>query len=45
VARRVVMAIRDNDLYVFTHSELRGFVEGLFGRIFAALDKSVTLQD
>jgi NAD(P)-dependent dehydrogenase (short-subunit alcohol dehydrogenase family) len=45
VARRVVMAIRDDDLYVFTHPELRGFVEERFGRIFAALDKSVTLQD
>jgi len=33
------MAIRDNDLYVFTHPETRGAVEERFRRILAAYDK------
>jgi NAD(P)-dependent dehydrogenase (short-subunit alcohol dehydrogenase family) len=45
VARRVMMAIRDNDLYVFTHPELRGFVEERFRQILAAFDKSATVQE
>jgi NAD(P)-dependent dehydrogenase (short-subunit alcohol dehydrogenase family) len=45
VAHRVTMAIRDNDLYVFTHPELRGFLEERFDRILAAFDKSVTVQE
>jgi hypothetical protein len=40
VARRVVAAVRDNDLYVFTHPEYRGAVEERFGKILAALDKA-----
>jgi NAD(P)-dependent dehydrogenase (short-subunit alcohol dehydrogenase family) len=40
VAGRVVEAIQDNDLYVFTHPEYKPFVEGRFGAILAAFDKS-----
>ncbi len=35
------MAIRDNDLYVFTHPQTRGAVER-FRRILAAYDKPAT---
>jgi NAD(P)-dependent dehydrogenase (short-subunit alcohol dehydrogenase family) len=40
VANRVVEAIRDNDLYVFTHVEFRGLVEARMNMAFAAFDKS-----
>ncbi len=40
VAERVLEAVRDNDLYIFTHPELRGAVEDRFARILAAFDKS-----
>jgi len=40
VARRVTTAIRDNDLYVFTHLQDREFVEERFRRILLAFDKS-----
>jgi NAD(P)-dependent dehydrogenase (short-subunit alcohol dehydrogenase family) len=40
VAERVLEGVRDNDLYVFTHPELRGAVEDRFARILAAFDKS-----
>jgi hypothetical protein len=40
VARRVTTAIRDNDLYVFTHLQDREFVEERFRRILSAFDKS-----
>jgi NAD(P)-dependent dehydrogenase (short-subunit alcohol dehydrogenase family) len=40
VAERVLEAVRDNDLYVFTHPEMRGAVEARFARILAAFDKS-----
>jgi NAD(P)-dependent dehydrogenase (short-subunit alcohol dehydrogenase family) len=36
VARRVLAAIRDNELYVFTHPERRGAVEERFRAILAA---------
>jgi NAD(P)-dependent dehydrogenase (short-subunit alcohol dehydrogenase family) len=40
VAARVVEAIKDNDLYVFTHPEFKPIVEMRFQRILAAFDKS-----
>jgi NAD(P)-dependent dehydrogenase (short-subunit alcohol dehydrogenase family) len=40
VAERVLEGVRDNDLYIFTHPEMRGAVEGRFARILAAFDKS-----
>ena len=39
IARMVMTAIRDNDLYVFTHPELRPFIEEHFKNILAAHDK------
>jgi NAD(P)-dependent dehydrogenase (short-subunit alcohol dehydrogenase family) len=44
VAARVVAAIRDNDLYVFTHQEMRGAVEDRFRRILAAYDKAARFR-
>jgi NAD(P)-dependent dehydrogenase (short-subunit alcohol dehydrogenase family) len=40
VAERVLEGVRDNDLYIFTHPELRPMVEARFARILAAFDKS-----
>jgi NAD(P)-dependent dehydrogenase (short-subunit alcohol dehydrogenase family) len=40
VANRVVEAVKDNDLYVFTHPEFRVAVEARFNNILAAFDKS-----
>ncbi|MBI1209946.1 MAG: SDR family NAD(P)-dependent oxidoreductase [Alphaproteobacteria bacterium] len=40
VGNRVVEAIKDNDLYIFTHVELKPFVEMRFANILAAFDKS-----
>ena len=40
VAGRVIEAIRDNDLYVFTHTEYKPIVEQRFQAILAAFDKS-----
>jgi NAD(P)-dependent dehydrogenase (short-subunit alcohol dehydrogenase family) len=40
VAARVVAAIREDELYVFTHPEMRGGVEERFAAILAALDKA-----
>jgi NAD(P)-dependent dehydrogenase (short-subunit alcohol dehydrogenase family) len=42
VANRVVEAIRDNDLYIFTHTEFKPVVEMRFANILAAFDKSKT---
>ncbi|MFM9865191.1 MAG: SDR family NAD(P)-dependent oxidoreductase [Micropepsaceae bacterium] len=42
VGQRVVEAIKDNDLYIFTHVEFRAMVEARFGAIMAAFDKSET---
>ncbi len=39
VAARVLAAIREDELYVFTHPEMRGRVEDRFGAILAAMDK------
>jgi NAD(P)-dependent dehydrogenase (short-subunit alcohol dehydrogenase family) len=40
VANRVVEAIKDNDLYIFTHPEFRAAVQMRFANIIAAFDKS-----
>jgi NAD(P)-dependent dehydrogenase (short-subunit alcohol dehydrogenase family) len=45
VARRVMTAIRDNDLYVFTHPEYRSSVEERFRNILAAFDKAAGVQE
>jgi len=39
VARQTLAAIREDQLYVFTHPEMRGAVEARFQGILAALDK------
>ncbi|WP_024577984.1 MULTISPECIES: SDR family NAD(P)-dependent oxidoreductase [unclassified Afipia] len=44
VAARVLTAIRANDLYVFTHPEMRTEVEGRFAAIGAAMDKAAALK-
>lgn len=38
VAARVLAAIHDNELYVFTHPGMRAEVEGRFAAILAAMD-------
>jgi NAD(P)-dependent dehydrogenase (short-subunit alcohol dehydrogenase family) len=40
VGNRVVEAIKDNDLYIFTHTEFRPIVEARFAALMAAFDKS-----
>ncbi len=40
VGARVVEAVKDGDLYVFTHPEFRGAVAARFDRILAGFDKS-----
>jgi NAD(P)-dependent dehydrogenase (short-subunit alcohol dehydrogenase family) len=40
VAERVLEAVRDNDLYIFTHLEMRSAVEARFASILAAFDKA-----
>jgi NAD(P)-dependent dehydrogenase (short-subunit alcohol dehydrogenase family) len=45
VAARVLAAIRDNDLYVFTHPGMRGVVEERFRRILAAYDKAAAFKN
>jgi NAD(P)-dependent dehydrogenase (short-subunit alcohol dehydrogenase family) len=44
VAQRVMAAVRDNDLYIFTHPEYRGAVEERFGKILTAFDKAANAQ-
>jgi NAD(P)-dependent dehydrogenase (short-subunit alcohol dehydrogenase family) len=39
VAARVLTAIRDDELYVFTHPNMRELVDGRFSAIQAAMDK------
>jgi NAD(P)-dependent dehydrogenase (short-subunit alcohol dehydrogenase family) len=39
VAARVLAAIRDDELYVFTHPDMRGAVDARFTAIQAAMDK------
>ena len=41
VAARVLTAIREDELYVFTHPGMRAAVEGRFAAILAALDKVI----
>jgi NAD(P)-dependent dehydrogenase (short-subunit alcohol dehydrogenase family) len=41
VAERVMAAVRDNDLYIFTHPEYRAALEERFGKILAAFDKAL----
>jgi hypothetical protein len=40
LAARVLTAIRDDDLYVFTHPEMRVAAEERFAAILAAMDKA-----
>jgi NAD(P)-dependent dehydrogenase (short-subunit alcohol dehydrogenase family) len=40
VGGRVVEAVKDNDLYVFTHPEMKAATEARFQRILDAFDKS-----
>jgi NAD(P)-dependent dehydrogenase (short-subunit alcohol dehydrogenase family) len=40
VGARVVEAIRDNELYVFTHPEMKALVEMRFAKIMEAFDKA-----
>lgn len=40
VGARVVEAIRDNELYIFTHPEMKALVELRFARIMEAFDKA-----
>lgn len=40
VANRVVEAVKDNDLYIFTHPEFKAAVEMRFAGILSAFDKS-----
>jgi hypothetical protein len=40
VARRVTDAIRNDELYVFTHPERRGAVEERYRAILAAFDRA-----
>jgi NAD(P)-dependent dehydrogenase (short-subunit alcohol dehydrogenase family) len=40
VGNRVVEAVKDNDLYIFTHVEFKPLVEMRFANIMAAFDKS-----
>jgi NAD(P)-dependent dehydrogenase (short-subunit alcohol dehydrogenase family) len=42
VARRVLAAVRDDELYIFTHPETRQAVEERFRAILAAFDKTAT---
>ncbi|HXZ00435.1 MAG TPA: SDR family NAD(P)-dependent oxidoreductase [Stellaceae bacterium] len=44
VAERVLRAIRDNDLHIFTHPEMRGALEDRFRRILAAYDKTAAFK-
>ena len=39
VAARVLTAIRENELYVFTHPGMRAEVEARFAAILAAMDR------
>jgi hypothetical protein len=44
VSRRVMAAVRDNDLYILTDPEHRRTVEDRFGQILAAFDKAANAQ-
>ena len=42
LAARVIEAIRDDELYIFTHPEMRAAVEARFQSILAAFDRAAT---
>ena len=42
-ARHVLAAIRDDELYVFTHPQMRGDLEERFAAIRTAMDKAARL--
>ena len=44
VAARVLQGIRDGDLYIFTHPEMRPLVEDRFARLSAAFDKAASFR-
>ncbi|HUH84836.1 MAG TPA: SDR family NAD(P)-dependent oxidoreductase [Stellaceae bacterium] len=44
VAARVMAAIRDGDLHIFTHAEMRPALEERFRRILAAYDKAAAFK-
>ncbi|MBC7637099.1 MAG: SDR family NAD(P)-dependent oxidoreductase [Acetobacteraceae bacterium] len=44
VAARVMQAIRDDDLYIFTHLDMRPSVDTRFARIGAAFDKAAAFK-
>ena len=43
-AARVLAGIRDNDLYIFTHPEMRGLVQDRYTRLAAAFDKAAAFR-
>jgi len=43
VARLVMRAIQDNDLYIFTHPETRAPLEDRFRRVIAAFDTAAAV--
>ena len=45
VARRVMAAIRNDELYVFTHPDARGAVEERFQAILGAFDRAAAIRD
>jgi NAD(P)-dependent dehydrogenase (short-subunit alcohol dehydrogenase family) len=45
VARRVMAGLRDNDLHIFTHVDMRGAVEDRFRRILSAFDKAAPFRE
>ena len=45
VAVRVLRAIRDQDLYIFTHPEMRHLVDDRFALLSAAFDKAAAFPD
>ena len=40
LAQRVIEGIEDNELYIFTHPEMKGMIEARFKTILAAMDKA-----
>jgi NAD(P)-dependent dehydrogenase (short-subunit alcohol dehydrogenase family) len=45
VGRRVIAAIRNDELYVFTHPDARGAVEERFRAILGAFDRATAIRD
>lgn len=44
IAQRVISAIRENDLYIFTHPEWSWEVENRFAAIQKAMDKVAAMK-